>query len=124
MLILFLGCYIHVNQGKFAEVSDIHVASIFRVIVRVQRGGEILSIYTIPFCKTVGKGERVEISALSGPTGPVDWESYALECTKKTDWQLIFQSNCPSKCSPGITLLNFLWCVSSSKERGREINMG
>jgi hypothetical protein len=77
MLILFLGCYIYVNQGGFVEVSDIHAASIFRVIVRVYKGGEILSIHMIPFCKTVGKGRRVEIGALSGPTGTVGWESYA-----------------------------------------------
>jgi hypothetical protein len=81
----------HVNQGKFVEVSDIHAGSIFRVTVRVYKGGEILSIYMILFCKTVGKGWRVEIGALSGPTGTVGWKVMqptlirALECTKKTD---------------------------------------
>lgn len=87
------------------------------------RGGEILSIYTIPFCKTVGKGMESGDRCLVWANRDSGLGNYAASPykgprmhPKKTDWQLIFQSNHPSKCSPGVTLLNFLWCVSSGRE--------
>lgn len=125
-----LRLFIYVNHDKFVEVSDIPAASIFRVTVWVSKGVRFCLYIQSHFVKQWARNGKWKLVPCLGQQGQqarnVCSQPFirALESTKKTDWQLIFQCNRPSECSPGITLFNFVWCVSSGKERGKAINMG
>jgi hypothetical protein len=95
--------------GLLHYVDVDNAASVFRVEVCKMVS---FCVYKDSCFKNQQKGRRVGTGASSRPTGIVDWETVqlailrALDCTKRTHQQLMFQSSLLTKCSPGTALLS------------------
>jgi hypothetical protein len=84
-------------------------------VVEVGRVSEFLCMYRL-FQKNHGRWEELVCLGQQG-----QWIGKALRALKCTNnKQLLFSSSYPSKCSPGILLLNLLWVVRKVVRRWKQ----